>query len=103
MTSTALRADGLGKRYGRRFALEDCTLEVPAGRVVGLVGPNGAGKSTLLNLAVGMLEPTSGEIEVLGATPPEQLAKVGYVAQDPPTYAHLTVADHIALGAPLNP
>jgi ABC-2 type transport system ATP-binding protein len=106
MTSTALRADGLGKRYGRRFALEDCTLEVPAGRVVGLVGPNGAGKSTLLNLAVGMLQPTTGTIEVLGGAPaasPEQLAKVGYVAQDTPTYAHLTVGDHLELGARLNP
>ena len=53
------RAGGqeLGKRYGRRWALTDCTLEIPAGRVVGLVGPNGAGKSTFLNLAVGLLTP----------------------------------------------
>lgn len=101
--STVIRAENLGKRYGRRAALEGCTLDVPAGRVVGLVGPNGAGKSTLLNLAVGMLAPTSGTIEVLGATPPQQLAKVGYVAQDTPTYAHLTVADHLRLGAHLNP
>ncbi|MBE2315986.1 ABC transporter ATP-binding protein [Solirubrobacter sp. CPCC 204708] len=101
--STVLRAVGLGKTYGRRAALDDCTLDIPAGRVVGLVGPNGAGKSTLLNLAVGMLAPTSGTIEVLGGTPPEHLAKVGYVAQDTPTYAHLTVADHLALGEHLNP
>ncbi len=76
--NTVLRANGLTKRYGRRTALDDCTLEVPAGHVVGLVGPNGAGKSTLLNLAVGMLAPTSGTIEVLGGAPaanPEQLAK----------------------------
>jgi ABC-2 type transport system ATP-binding protein len=102
----ALTATGLTKAYGRRTALDDCTLEVPAGRVVGLVGPNGAGKSTLLNLAVGMLAPTRGTIEVLGGAPasgPEQLAKVGYVAQDTPTYGHLTVADHLQLGAHLNP
>ncbi|MFD5490404.1 ATP-binding cassette domain-containing protein [Streptomyces virginiae] len=43
-----LEARALGKRYGRKVALSDCTLSVPAGRVVGLVGPNGAGKSTLL-------------------------------------------------------
>ena len=67
--NTVLRANGLTKRYGRRTALDDCTLEVPAGHVVGLVGPNGAGKSTLLNLAVGMLAPTSGTIEVLGGEP----------------------------------
>ncbi|ESU47318.1 putative ABC transporter ATP-binding protein [Streptomyces sp. HCCB10043] len=61
-----LEARGLGKRYGRRQALTDCTLSVPSGRVVGLVGPNGAGKSTLLQLACGLLTPTSGTIEVLG-------------------------------------
>jgi ABC-2 type transport system ATP-binding protein len=101
-----LRAQGLGKNYGRRSALSDCTLDVPAGRVVGLVGPNGAGKSTLLSLAVGMLAPTSGTIEVLGGRPaadPAQLAKVGFVAQDTPTYARLSVEDHLRLCARLNP
>jgi ABC-2 type transport system ATP-binding protein len=102
----ALRAEGLGKRYRRRWALSECSLEVPAGRVVGLVGPNGAGKTTLLNLAAGFLTPTTGTIEVLGGRPAsgvEQLAKVGFVAQDTPTYAGLSVADHLRLGAALNP
>ncbi len=67
--TVVLRAEGLGKRDGRLWALSDCTLDVPAGRVVGLVGPNGAGKTTLLNLAVGLLRPTSGTIEVLGGRP----------------------------------
>ena len=104
--SVVLQARGLGKSFGRRWALTECTLDVPAGRVVGLVGPNGAGKSTLLNLAVGLLRPTSGTIEVLGGRPaagPAQLAKVGFVAQDTPTYAGLSVADHLRLGARLNP
>jgi ABC-2 type transport system ATP-binding protein len=104
--SLAMRTVGLTKRYGRRDALTDCTLDVPAGRVVGLVGPNGAGKTTLLQLAVGLIAPTSGTIEVLGGRPdsgPEQLAKVGFVAQDAPTYAGLSVADHLGLGARLNP
>ncbi|MFI0409919.1 ABC transporter ATP-binding protein [Actinomadura sp. 3N508] len=103
---TALEAQGLGKKYGKRWALSDCTLDIPAGRVVGLVGPNGAGKTTLLNLAVGQLQPTAGSIRVLGGRPaegPAQLAKVGYVAQDTPTYAGLSVADHLKLGARLNP
>jgi ABC-2 type transport system ATP-binding protein len=101
-----LEAHGLGKRYGRRWALEDCSLDVPSGRVVGLVGPNGAGKSTLLNLAVGLLSPTVGTLSVLGGAPaggPEQLARVGFVAQDTPTYPGLSVADHLHLGAGLNP
>jgi ABC-2 type transport system ATP-binding protein len=102
--TTVLQAQGLGKKYGRRWALSDCTLEVPAGRVVGLVGPNGAGKSTLLNLSVGMLTPTRGTIEVLGAPAgTNQQAKIGFVAQDTPTYARLNVADHLRLGARLNP
>ena len=78
--SAVIDATGLGKRYGRKWALTDCTLEIPAGHVVGLVGPNGAGKSTLLNLAVGLLAPTAGTIEVLGDEPassPEELAPGG--------------------------
>jgi ABC-2 type transport system ATP-binding protein len=104
--TAVVSARGLGKRYGRRWALSDCTLDVPGGRVVGLVGPNGAGKTTLLHLAVGLLTPTSGTIEVLGGRPaagPAQLAKVGFVAQDVPTYAGLSVDDHLRLGARLNP
>ncbi|QQQ78298.1 ABC transporter ATP-binding protein [Saccharothrix sp. 6-C] len=103
---TALRAEGLGKKYKRRWALAGCTLDVPAGHVTGLVGPNGAGKSTLLGLAAGMLEPSSGTIEVCGGVPgsgPTQLAKVGFVAQDAPVYANLTVEEHLRLGARLNP
>jgi ABC-2 type transport system ATP-binding protein len=104
--TAVLETEGLTKRYGRHPGLSDCTLHIPPGRVVGLVGPNGAGKTTLLQLAVGLLTPTAGRIEVLGGQPasgPDQLARVGFVAQDTPTYANLTVADHLKLGAHLNP
>lgn len=96
----------LGKQYRGRWALAGCTLSIPAGHVVGLVGPNGAGKTTLLNLATGELAPSAGTIEVLGNRPaagPAQLARVGYLAQDAPLYAGLPVADHLRLGAHLNP
>ena len=104
--TAVLAADGLGKKYGRRWALADCTLRIPPGRVVGLVGPNGAGKTTLLRLAVGLLRPTAGAIEVLGRPPGDdagQLGRVGFVAQDTPVYAALTVADHLRMGGWLNP
>ena len=104
--SAVLSARGLGKRYGRKWALNECDLDIPSGHVVGLVGPNGAGKTTLIHLAVGLLTPSAGTIEVLGNAPsddPGQLAQVGFVAQDTPTYARLTVADHLALGAQMNP
>jgi ABC-2 type transport system ATP-binding protein len=104
--SVALATRGLGKRYGRRWALSDCTLEVPSGHVAGIVGPNGAGKTTLLHLVVGLAEPSAGSVAVLGeevaATPP-QLARVGFVAQETPLYPSLSVADHLRLGAALNP
>lgn len=101
-----VRAQRLGKKYRRRWALNDCTVEIPAGHVTALVGPNGAGKTTLLNLACGMLTPTTGSIEVCGGRPAsgaDQLRKVGFVAQDTPTYAGLSVAEHLRLGARLNP
>ena len=104
--TAVVRTEGLGKRYRRRWALADCTLEIPAGHVTGLVGPNGAGKTTLLSIAVGMLRPTTGSIEVCGGRPgagADQLAKVGFVAQDTPTYPGLTVDEHLRLGAHLNP
>jgi ABC-2 type transport system ATP-binding protein len=102
----AVQAGGLGKRYRRKWALGDCTLAIPEGRVAGLVGPNGAGKTTLLRLAAGLLAPTCGTISVLGEDPaagPAQLARVGFVAQDTPVYARMPVADHLRLGAWLNP
>ena len=104
---SALETAGLGHRYGRRWGLQECTLAVPRGRVVGLVGPNGAGKTTLLHMAVGLLAPTAGEIRVLDGPPPrerpEQLRRIGFVAQDKPLYRGLRVAEMLRFGAALNP
>jgi ABC-2 type transport system ATP-binding protein len=104
--TAVIQADGLGKRYRRTWALRDCTLAIPEGSVVGLVGPNGAGKTTLLRLAAGLLAPACGTISVLGQDPaagPAQLARVGFVGQDTPVYARMSVAGHLRLGAWLNP
>jgi ABC-2 type transport system ATP-binding protein len=103
----ALRADRLGRRYGKVWGLRDCTLEVPAGAVAALVGPNGAGKTTLLEMIIGLLEPTEGQVSVFGQTAradtADTLARVGYVAQDHPLYHGFTVADMFHLGRAMNP
>ena len=104
--TAALTAHRLSKQYGNVWALRDCSLDLPAGRVIGLVGPNGAGKTTLLHLALGLLEPTAGEIHVLGYAPRDQvrevLARAGFVAQQRPLYRQFTVEQHLQLGAHLN-
>lgn len=100
-----LEADGLGKRYGGRWALHDCTLRLPAGRVAALVGPNGAGKSTLLHLAVGLQRPDAGTVRVFGAEPYENtaaLADIGFVAQDTPVYRDFTADELVRLGGKVN-
>ena len=102
--TTVLQATGLGKRYRHTWALRDCNLTVPRGRIAALVGPNGAGKTTLMHLAVGLLAPTTGSIRVLDQPPgdPGLLAEVGFVAQDTPLYRDFTAAEHLTLGAKLN-
>jgi ABC-2 type transport system ATP-binding protein len=104
--SLVLETDSLGKRFGRRWALADCTMSIPSGRVVGLVGPNGAGKTTLLHLAVGLIAPTAGTISVLGDSPghgPASLSRFGFLAQDSPVYPRLRVSEHLHMGQFLNP
>ncbi len=100
-----IETSGLGKRYGRTWALRECALAIPAGRVVALVGPNGAGKTTLLNLAVGLTTPTAGFVTVLGGWPagsPAALDGIAFVAQDMPLYKNLSAADMLHLTRNLN-
>jgi len=78
----ALTASGLGKRYGRTWGLQDCSFQLPRGRVAALVGPNGAGKSTLLRMAAGITRPSNGDISVLGRSPQTQTVDV--LSLDPP-------------------
>jgi ABC-2 type transport system ATP-binding protein len=102
--SAAVEASGLGKRYGKTWALRDCTLSVPEGRVAALVGPNGAGKSTFLSLVMGLAEPTQGVVTVDGhvAGTGAALPRVAFMGQDHPLYRRFSVADHLVLGRSLN-
>jgi ABC-2 type transport system ATP-binding protein len=101
ITTTAL-----GKRYGSKWALSDCTLDIPAGVVAALVGPNGAGKTTLLTLTAGLSKPSSGSVRVLGHDPRREpkrvLPHVGFVAQEHPLYRGLTVAETLKFGRKMN-
>jgi ABC-2 type transport system ATP-binding protein len=104
--NTALETRGLGLRYGRTWALRDCSLRLPTGSVIALVGPNGAGKTTLLQLVTGLLRPTRGTVEVFGRDartgPAETLALVGFVAQEHPLYRGFSVDDLLRMGGSLN-
>jgi ABC-2 type transport system ATP-binding protein len=105
--TAAVRTDGLGKRYGSKWALRDCTVEVPTGSVTALVGPNGAGKTTLLQLVVGLGRASAGSVEVIGCDPRLEasvvLPRIGFVAQEHPLYAGFTIAETLKLGRKLNP
>jgi ABC-2 type transport system ATP-binding protein len=103
--TAAVRANGLGKRFGKKWALQDCTFDVPEGSVCGLVGANGAGKTTLLRLLVGLSTPTTGTAEVSGQRPGDDvgfLREIGYLAQEIPLYRRWDTEDHLQMGAHLN-
>jgi ABC-2 type transport system ATP-binding protein len=102
----AVAVMGAGHRYGKFWALRDCTLSLPAGSITAVVGPNGAGKTTLLNMLVGLLPASAGELRVVGEQPssrPEFLAQVGFLAQDCPLYKEFSVADMLRFGRAMNP
>jgi ABC-2 type transport system ATP-binding protein len=105
MTDLAIQTERLGKRYRSVWALHDCSIEVPTGRVSGLVGANGAGKTTLMRLLAGVSSPTTGHAVVGGREPaddPEFLRQIGYLAQEVPLYRRWNAEDHLALGAHMN-
>jgi ABC-2 type transport system ATP-binding protein len=100
-----IETNGLGKCYGRTWALRECTLAIPAGHLAALVGPNGAGKTTLMNMLTGLAVPTGGTAAVLGGQPigsPAALDGIAFVAQDAPVYLNLSAGDMLHLTRNLN-
>jgi ABC-2 type transport system ATP-binding protein len=93
-TAAALRADGLGKRYGDRWALRDVSFEASPGELVAVIGPNGAGKTTLLSILAGIQPPTEGSVS-------RPAREVGWVPQHPALYSKLSVAENLRLFARL--
>jgi heme ABC exporter ATP-binding subunit CcmA len=103
VSEPALRAVGLGKRFGRAVALEDVALELAAGESLAVLGPNGAGKSTLLRLIAGLARPTSGALFVDG-TPAHRAqarARIGFIGHASLLYAALTARENLVFAARL--
>lgn len=90
-----LECTNVTKRYGGVVALEDVSLTVEPGRIVGLLGPNGSGKTTLIKLACGLLTPTSGEIQTCGLKPgqPASHAQISYLPERMAVPAWMSVRD----------
>ncbi len=105
MTSM-LELEHVGKRYGRTWALQDCTCAIEPGRIVALVGPNGAGKTTLLHLATGLSVATTGAVRLDGVAPTHPRIQrenvLGFVAQDHLLYKQFTVDEMIQAAKVLN-
>jgi len=95
----------LQKSYKNKLALNDFTIDVPAGAVVALVGPNGAGKTTLLDIIAGLLSPTSGEVQLFEKANPgslEALQRISFVAQNSPLNKTTSVIDAMRVTKLLN-
>ena len=106
MSDAAISTHELGKRYGNVWALRDCSIDVPLGRISGLVGANGAGKTTLMRLLAGLSRATDGEARVGGREPADDeefLGGIGYLAQEVPLYRRWTAEDHLVMAAHMNP
>jgi ABC-type multidrug transport system ATPase subunit len=99
-----LAAHGLGRSYDGYIALASFTCAVEPGEFVALIGPNGAGKTTFLNLAAGLLDPTSGRVEVAGHVPGSLAARaaLSYLPDTPVFYEDLSVAEHLEYVAALH-
>ena len=92
-----LRADRVSRRFGAFTAVEDVTMRVGPGEVVGLLGANGAGKTTLIRMLLGLLAMTVGDVELLGGPPERELRRrLGYVPQGLGLYRDLTVRENLA-------
>jgi heme exporter protein A len=105
-TGAAIRLRGLNREYGDRLALREIDLTVGAGETMVLLGPNGSGKSTMLRILATLLRPTSGEVEVLGCSLPDESWKlrgrIGYLGHEPLLYRDLTGRENLELQARLH-
>jgi ABC-type multidrug transport system ATPase subunit len=101
-----LRTRNLSKQYGKRLAVDNLNLEVHRGEIFGFLGPNGAGKTTTIRMALGLIAPTSGSVEILGkdvfAHRAQVLPRVGALVETPALYTYLSGRNNLrAVGSVL--
>lgn len=105
MTEPALRLEGLTRRFGGVTAVDNVSVSIPKGEIVGLVGPNGAGKTTLVNLVTGFVPKTAGQVFFEGTDvtrlPPHLIARNGIARtfQIVQPFAEMTVLENVMAGA----
>ena len=102
MTTTIVATRKLSKRYGDRTVVDDLNLCIPEGAIYGFLGPNGSGKSTTMKMLLSLVQPSGGEVEVMGrpmnrATRGEQLRRIGSLIESPPGYGHLTGRENMRI------
>jgi ABC-2 type transport system ATP-binding protein len=94
-SDAAIAVAGVGRRFGKRFAIHDLSFNVPQGCICAFLGPNGAGKTTTIRMLLGLIPPQEGTISVLGMQPPrhyiELRQQVGYVPDQQCIYRWMTV------------
>lgn len=93
---TALRLQGVTRRFGSHTAVDNLDLEVPAGTVYGLLGPNGSGKTTTIRMILGIILPDEGTVDLLGAPPAvHRSTRVGYLPEERGVYRKMRVLDFL--------
>jgi len=97
VSTPAIRLEGVGKRFGKKTAVRDLDLVVPAGTIYGLIGPNGAGKTTSIRMILDIIGPDSGTVEVFGSTDVESMRhRIGYLPEERGLYPKMSVVEHLA-------
>src|SRR5262245_27747786 len=101
-----ISAQGLSRRFGNHIAVNDISLELKRGEVLGFLGPNGAGKTTTMQMLTGNLAPSAGAVRICGIDlfdePRAAKARIGYLPEVPPLYRELTVDEYLTLAAKLH-
>ncbi|SFB06484.1 MULTISPECIES: ABC transporter ATP-binding protein [unclassified Bacillus (in: firmicutes)] len=101
MNQYVIETKEVEKRFGSFLAVDHVNLQVPKGGIYGFLGPNGAGKSTTIRMLLGLIQPTSGRVEVFGKDIRKErlaiLKKVGSMVESPSYYGHLTAYENLEI------